>query len=77
MTGEGAARLLGQVVPAERAGQIGVGLGGQRQPRGPEGQGGGHQRREEELEKRDHASASTYRSCRRHMAERVRSGPSG
>ncbi len=64
-------------VAAERAGKVGVRLRGQREPRGPEGERGGHQRREEELQKRDHASAPTYRSWRRHIAERVRAGTLG
>src|SRR5262249_54596838 len=52
-------------------------LGGKREPRRPEGEPREHQRADEELQHGDHAKVSTYRSCRRHIADRIRSGPSG
>ena len=42
VTGEGAARSLGQVVAAERAWQIGVGFGRQGEPGGPQREGRRH-----------------------------------
>jgi hypothetical protein len=59
MAGEGAALGLGEVVAAEGARQIRVGLGSEREPARPQREGGGHQGRQEELEEGDHASAPT------------------
>ena len=58
VAGEGAARGLGRDVAAERAWQIGVGFGREGEPRGPQRERRRHQRREEELQEGDHASAS-------------------
>ena len=52
------AGLAGELA-AERLGEIRVGFRGEREPRGPEGERRRDQRRDEELEERDHASAST------------------
>ena len=69
------AGLVGELA-AERPGQVRVRLGGEREPRRPERERRGHQRRDEELQhghhgRAAHASASTYRSWRRHMGDDV------
>ena len=59
MTGERAARRFRQVVSPKRPGEIGVGFGREGEPRGPNREGRGDQRGQEELEEGDHASAPT------------------
>ena len=59
VAGERAALDLLRRVAAERARQIGIRLRREREPRRPQRERRGHQRREEELQKRDHASAPT------------------
>ena len=73
----------GQLARAERqlardhAGHIGFGLAGKGDPGRPEREGQHEEGREELLEEVDHASASTYRSWRRHIGERSRRPFSG
>ena len=78
VAGERAARASCEELAAKRARQVGVRLGGERQPGGPERERGRHQRRDEELEHaRSRERLRRTAPAGATSAERVRARPSG
>ena len=57
-------------------GQVSLRLGGERQPRGPDGKDHQRRRREHQVEERAHRTFRRYFSCLTHMAEASRAAPS-